>query len=109
MLRRALVVLGGWLIVAWLRVKVARGRDSYVGHFKYVDPLYLWEGTGTGVVVTPLHRLQEARCRHEYASHGSYASSNVRIVMEEAAIDVKGKSEGLGEALESFVTVLVAH
>jgi hypothetical protein len=108
MLLTALVVLGGWLIVAWVRVKLARGRASYVGHFKYVDPLYLWEGVGTGVIVTPLRGLQEARCRHKYASHGSYESSDVRIVMEEGFIDLKVKSEVLGEALESYVSELVA-
>src|SRR5262245_28037462 len=34
--------LGLWLLFAAFRCLVARSRDDYIGHFKYIDPLYIW-------------------------------------------------------------------
>lgn len=106
MLAAALTFLGGWLIVAFVRRLIRRGSYRQIGHFKYVDPQYLWEGTGGGVVVTSLAGLQEARCRHAFVGR-SYAHSNVRFVTEQGAFDVKVKSEELAEALEAYVNELV--
>ena len=108
MLLTALVVLGGWLVVAWVRVNWRTAGTPTSATSSTSTRSYLWEGVGTGVIVTPLRGLQEARCRHKYASHGSYESSDVHVVMEEGFVDLKVKSEVLGEALESFVSEVVA-
>lgn len=103
MLVTAVGFLGAWLVVAWVRCLIARGRSDYVGHFKYFDSLQMWHGTGGGVFVLPLRGLQEAKCNHEYSNEGGYSSSNVHIVFEDGAFDVKVKSEPLAEALEVYL------
>jgi hypothetical protein len=103
-LATALFFLGGWMVVAWVRCLIARQRSRYLGHFKYCDPLYFWHASGTGVWVTPLRGLLDARCRHNAGS----TDSTVRVVLEEEAFDVPVKSDYLAEGLEVYLNEVAA-
>jgi hypothetical protein len=99
LLATALFFLGGWMVVAWIRCLIARQRSDYLGHFKYFDPLYFWHTTGTGVWVTPLKGLLDARCRHNSGT----TDSTVHVVLEEYAFDVNVRSDYLAEGLETYL------
>src|SRR5690242_9932986 len=40
------LMMGGWLILFGVRALIARQRKDYIGFFKYVDPLFVYEGAG---------------------------------------------------------------
>jgi len=103
MLLTGLGFLGAWLIVAWIRQFIGRRSSRYLGHFKYVDPLHLWQATGSGVWVTPLTGLLEARCKHEYSGSGGYSRSTIHVVLERGAFDFTVYSERGAEAIESYL------
>jgi hypothetical protein len=102
LLATGLFFLSGWLIVAWLRCLIARRRSNYLGHFKYFDPQYFWHALGRAVIVTPLRGLLDARWRHTTGAAGG----TVRVVLEDAAFDVRVRSDDLAEALEIYLTEL---
>lgn len=104
LLLASFLFLGVWLVASWVRCLLARGRASFVGHFKYVDPLHLYECAGTEVFVTPLARAQEARFRHDHAR----GHSMVKIVLEHGFVEVRVGREDLAEALQAFVNEVVA-
>src|SRR5262249_40457815 len=88
MLQTAALLLGSWLILAWVRCRLHPRRPDYVGNFYYLDPLYLWEGTGRGVWVTPVQGLEEAAVTHNHDKEGKYTGSQVQLKLEGAAVTV---------------------
>jgi hypothetical protein len=106
MLQTAGLVLGVWMFVAWLRNVIASHRPDYIGHFKLIDPLYLWHAIGRGVFVTLLHRIDRAHVSHKYDNNGNYSGARVTIFCKREKVVVDVKSEYLGERLAEFVNLL---
>jgi hypothetical protein len=106
MLQTAGVFLGVWMFVAWLRTKIASRRPDYVGHFKLLDPLYLWHATGRGVFVTPLRGLEGAWVDHNHNNEGAYTNSKVTLRLEGERIPVEVKSQYLADRLEAYANLL---
>jgi len=99
--------LGGWMIVAFVRCLLARARSDYLGYFKFVDPLFIWHGTGRGVDVTSLSMLLGAEVRNTHNETGNYKSSTLRIDLADRTVSMEVRSESKGEQLEEFLNALV--
>lgn len=98
--------LGGWMLLAWMRCLIARGRDDYLGHFKYIDPLYIWYATGRGVEVTPISALTRADVHHQHSGEGTYKSSTVTIHLANGRAEVEVGEMRRAELLEAFLNEL---
>jgi hypothetical protein len=106
MLQTAGLFLGGWMIVAWLRIRLARKRPDWVGYFKFVDPLYLWHASGRGIWVTPLSNLRDADFQNKYDNNGNYNNSQVTIRLGKEKVRLDVKSQYLAQRVEGFVNLL---
>jgi hypothetical protein len=100
--------LGFWMLIACLRCLIGRQRSDYLGHFKYIDPLYVWYATGRGVWVTPISLLERADVNHSYSGEGNYKSSTVTIHLARGRADVEVNGSGRAELLEAYLNELVA-
>jgi hypothetical protein len=98
--------LGFWMLIAWLRCLIGRQRNDYLGHFKYIDPLYVWYATGRGVWVTPISMLLRADVNHTHTGEGNYKSSTVTIHLADGRTDVEVNGSGRAEQLEAFLNEL---
>jgi hypothetical protein len=103
MLQTAGFLLGGWLILAWFRVLIGKQRSDYVGHFKFIDPLYVWHAAGRGVWVTPLEGLRSASVEHCYNNEGNYTSSLVVIRVGEGQERLALKSMARAEQVAAYL------
>jgi hypothetical protein len=106
MLQTAGLFLGIWLIVAWLRVRLASKRPDWVGYFKFVDPLYLWHASGRGLWVTPLSNLRDADFHHRYDNNGNYTTSQVTIRLGKEKINLDVKSQYMAQRVEEYLNLL---
>src|SRR5262249_9415512 len=84
------------------RTLIARQSSSYIGYFKLVDPLYLWQGTGQGVLVTLLGDVRGARVEHNHSNDGSYLNSTVRIKVGDEKIELTVKGMERAEQVMAF-------
>jgi hypothetical protein len=100
------LLLGGWMFFAWVRCLIARTRENYIGHFKYIDSLYLWHGEGTGVNVTPTGMLMRADCQHNYDENENYKNSTVRIQLADRRLEISVTSQGCADRLEEYLNNL---
>jgi len=80
LLQTAGLVLGGWLILAALRVWMAGKSGGYVGHFVYADPDFLYVAKGSTVEVTDLVNLSEAKAVHNHSDE-KYKYTNISLVI----------------------------
>jgi hypothetical protein len=78
MLQVAGFLLGGWMIVAALRVWAAAGGRHYAGHFVFADALNLWEASGPIVNVTRLDTIIGATGLDNF-NEGAYQNTVVTI------------------------------
>jgi hypothetical protein len=78
LLQTAGLVLGGWLLLAAVRVWGSQGGKKTAGHWVYADPLHLYEATGERVKVSPLDEVAEAKCEH-VSKDGKYQHSTLGI------------------------------
>jgi hypothetical protein len=100
------LLLGGWLILAAVRALIARGRTNYLGHFTYVDPLYIWKATGTGVWVTPIDLLVGANYLHHSNENGYYKNTTVEIALADRELTLTFNGEHKAERLVQFFEAL---
>lgn len=100
------ILLGGWLLVAALRDLIARQRESWLGHFTYVDPLYIWNATGTGVQVTPIDLLVGAAYLHHSNESGYYKNTTVEITLADRELSLTFNAEHKAERLVQFFEAL---
>jgi hypothetical protein len=105
-LQTAGLLLGGWLVVAWLRCRLAEHRDDWLGHFKFVDSVYLWHATGRGVWVTLIEDVEEASYTDNYDNQGNYSGSTVGIHTRDGTVDLWVRSEAKAEHVADFVNAL---
>jgi hypothetical protein len=106
MLQTAGLLLGGWMVLAWVRTLLERRRADYIGHFKYADSQYLWHGAGRGVWVTPLGQLEEATVSDNYANEGQYTGSTVNIRLGDGLIGLETRTGSKAVEVAAFLNAL---
>jgi hypothetical protein len=106
MLQTAGFLLGGWLILAWIRSLAARGRPDYIGYFRYIDPLYIWTGVGRAVVVRSIEMLHGAVHEHNYDTNGNYTNTSVKISLADGKTTIHVRSTSRGERLQEYLNAL---
>src|SRR5262245_12195001 len=78
MLQTAALMLGGWMIVAAIRVWVLQRGTNYLGHFTYADSARLYEASGTMVTITSLKKLLGANATDNY-NEGAYQNTVIDL------------------------------
>lgn len=78
MLETASLLVGGWMIIAAIRVWAARKGSRHIGHFVYVDADTLWECKGGHVVTTDIYGVIEARGTENF-NQGKYQSTTIVV------------------------------
>src|SRR5262245_59009740 len=78
MLQTAGLMLGGWMVVAAIRVWVSGKSGKYAGHFVYTDADYLYEANGSVVEITDLCDLREARAVQNL-NEGNYQNTAITL------------------------------
>lgn len=78
LLQTAALLLGGWLVVAAVRVWVMQRGRNYLGHFVYVDSAWLYEAKGSTVTIASLKNLLGAEGTDHY-NEGAYQSTAVEV------------------------------
>lgn len=99
-------LLGGWLFLAWVRSLLARRRADYLGYFKYIDPLYIWVGTGRGVEVRGVEMVQGAYTEHSYDSNGNYKHTTVKLKLADGKETLDVRSHSRAERLVEYLVAL---
>ena len=80
MLQTAGFVVGGWLILAYFRMKGTKGNARIAGQWVYMDPLNLYVAMHEQVAVTDVSDVEEASFTHNY-NNGNYQNSVIKIVL----------------------------
>lgn len=88
LLQTAGLVLGGWLVLAALRVWMSGKFGGYAGHFVYADPDYLYDASGSEVEVTDLADLREVKAVPNTNNAGKYQNTTLRLRIGHARQDV---------------------
>src|SRR5262249_20353934 len=99
-------VLGGWLVIPWVRCRLAGQRADFLGYFKYIDSLSLWHGTGRGVNVAPFGKVEEIRVRHNHNNEGNYSGSLLEVETDEGPLKLSARSVDKAEELAAFLDAL---
>jgi hypothetical protein len=94
-LQTAGFLLGGWMVVAAMRVWMSGKSGRYAGHFVYTDAEYLYEGKGGLVHVTDLANLRDAKAVKNF-NEGKYQNTSigVKVGHERRTIVVHGEERG---------------
>ena len=77
MLLTAVVLLGGWLIGAGIRIGIARARGDNLGAFTYADPWHLWKVDGPKVEHISAAGIQRIHLFEKRNNEGAYQNSNI--------------------------------
>jgi hypothetical protein len=106
LLQTAVLLLGGWMIVAALRVRAGKASRRVAGYWVYADPLHLYEAKNDQVKVTPIDEAVEAQFTHNY-NNGSYQNTVVRVLLPGKTVhSVTVNDERRAERLVVFVNYL---
>jgi hypothetical protein len=89
-------LLGGWLLIAAIRCLLARGRESYIGYFQYIDPLYLWHGRGTAVEVEPLSMVTGTEPM----------GTRVRVEKTDGDLFIELRTPGLADEVSDYLSAI---
>jgi hypothetical protein len=94
-LQTAGFLLGGWMVVAAMRVWMSGKSGRYAGHFVYTDAEYLYEGKGGVVHVTDLANLRGAKAVQNF-NEGKYqnTSISVKVGHDRRTVVVNGEERG---------------
>jgi len=95
MLQTAGFLLGGWMIVAALRVWTGGRSGKYAGHFVYADPDNLYEANGSTIEVTDLCDLRDAKAMQNF-NDGKYQNTaiTVKVGKERKTVEVNDEERG---------------
>lgn len=105
MLQTAGLLLGGWLVVAALRVWTAGKAGSYAGHFVYADPEYLYVARGGVVEVIDLGDLRDARAVQNF-NEGNYQNTDVTVKVGKHRHTVRVHNEERGRRLAVYLNAV---
>jgi hypothetical protein len=106
LLQTAGLLLGGWMLVAALRVWARNRSEDYAGHWVYADALHFYVAKGEQVKVTPLVDMIRATVTH-HLNNQKYQHSMVELRFPgNAQMSVKLTHEGRAEQLIAFLNYL---
>lgn len=105
MLQTAGFLLGGWMVLAALRVWAGARSGSYAGHFVYADPENLYEAKGGTVEVTDLYELTDAKAIANF-NEGKYQNTDVTLKIGKKRKTVQVSDEERGRRLTVFLNTV---
>jgi hypothetical protein len=104
-LQTAGFLLGGWLVVAALRIWMASSSGKYAGHFVYADSDNLYEAKGGVVQITDIENLREAKAVQNF-NEGNYQNTLVTLKIGHDRRVVQIKDEERGRRMTVFLNAL---
>ncbi|HEX3148574.1 MAG TPA: hypothetical protein VHR66_10850 [Gemmataceae bacterium] len=78
MIQTAGFLLGGWLVIAAIRVWAAGKSSNYAGNFIYADPENLYQASGSTIRITDLGELREAKAVQNF-NEGKYQNTSITL------------------------------
>jgi hypothetical protein len=105
MLQTAGLMLGGWMVVAALRVWVSGKSGKYAGHFVYTDADYLYEANGSVVEITDLYDLREARAVQNF-NEGNYQNTAITLKVGKERKTFQVHDEERGRRMTVFLNAV---
>jgi hypothetical protein len=98
-------LVGGWLIVAAIRVWATARSPRYAGHFIYADAETLWECGGSYVRVTDVYGIVDARGVQNF-NEGKYQNTVVTVQTSSGSHALTVYNEERGRRLIVFLSTL---
>jgi hypothetical protein len=105
MLQTAGFLVGGWMVVAALRVWAGAKTGRYAGHFVYADPENLYEAKGSAVEVTDLYDLRDAKAVQNF-NNGSYQNTDITLKIGKQRKTVQVNDEERGRRMTVFLNTV---
>jgi hypothetical protein len=104
-LQTAGFLLGGWMVIAAMRVWMSGKSGKYVGHFVYADAENLYEGNGGNVHITDLGDLRDAKAVQNFNS-GKYQNTSITIKVRHDRRTFQVNSEERGRRMTVFLNAI---
>lgn len=101
MLQTAGLLLGGWLVFLPVRLRFM-SNSSYLGHFIYADPFYLYEASGSRVTAVDLLGLSGVGCEDRYDGD-SYQDTTITLVLPGGHYQFKVADQERAQELALFL------
>jgi hypothetical protein len=105
MLQTAGFLLGGWMVVAALRVWAGSKSGSYAGHFVYADSENLYEADGGTVEVTDLYELRDAKAVANF-NEGKYQNTDITLKLGKRRKTVQVSDEERARRMTVFLNTV---
>jgi hypothetical protein len=105
LLQTAGFLLGGWMIVAAMRVWMSGKSGKYAGHFVFVDADYLYEGKGGVVHVTDLANMRSAKAVKNF-NEGKYQNTSITLKVGHDRRTVQVHNEERGRRITVFLNAV---
>ena len=105
LLQTAGFLLGGWMIVAAMRVWMSGKSGKYGGHFIYADPDNLYVGKGGVVEITDLYELRDAKAVQNF-NEGKYTGTDITLKVGKRRTTVHVKDEERGRRLTVYLNAV---
>jgi hypothetical protein len=105
LLQTAGFLLGGWMILAAMRVWMAGKTGKYGGHFVYVDAENLYVGKGGIVEITDLYELRDAKAVQNF-NEGKYEGTSITLKHGKQRTTVQVKDEERGRRITVFLNAV---
>jgi hypothetical protein len=105
MLQTAGFLVGGWMIVAALRVWAGSKMGGYAGHFVYADPENLYEAKGSTVEITDLYDLRDAKAIQNF-NDGKYQNTDINLKIGKLRHSVQVSDEERGRRMAVFLNTV---
>jgi hypothetical protein len=105
MLQTAGFLLGGWMVVAAMRVWSGSKAGRYAGHFVYADPENLYVASGSTVDVTNLADLREAKAVQNF-NQGKYQNTSITLKLGADRKTIQVGNEERGRRLNVFLNAV---
>lgn len=77
-LQTAGIVLGGWMLVAAVRSRLAAKSAAAAGHWVYADALHLYEAKGDQITFSPMHEMTQVNHTHKY-NNDTYQNTEITV------------------------------
>lgn len=105
LLQTAGFLLGGWMIIAAMRVWMSGKSGKYAGHFVYVDADYLYEGKGGAVHVTDLANMRSAKAVQNF-NEGKYQDTSITVKVGHDRRTFQVQNEERGRRITVFLNAV---
>jgi hypothetical protein len=97
------ILLGGWLILAALRIWIGRSRGTNFGSFLYADPWNLWNVAGTKVDHLDMGEVTGVNLVENRDKEGNYQSSTVQIITDQQQHELKMHMEIGAREIHAYI------